>query len=655
MDDFVSVFTSELDAAITESTVLKTRTVRKRQCLPRYILKLIRKKNAEWSKAKDAVDKTAYYKARNAFRMSLTAWRAGKKQLINGRNKSHFYRFIKERLGKRSSLQSLTISDNNGIKQGKEVAEIFSNEFSSNFCQDANVPIEFSDGSEERLMFNCTRDDVLRLLSSSPNSATGPDGYSYATLKQLGAAIIEPLIIIFQQSLQSGKFPTLWKEAKILTLYKGKGDAMCAGSYRLISLCSCLSNMLQRLVKKQLITHLSMNLSLSGSQHGFVCGRSTITNVLSCDALIAEFEIKKVSYDIIALDLKKAFDKVPPDKLLLLLASTSLHCSALNWLQSFLSGRSQKVYDNGCYFEAKPVRSGVVQGSVLGPVLFTIFLDTLLKDLPIPSFAYADDIKLVFEIKDNNLPLVKSALDTFEQWSGKNGMPLSLDKNLVLHCGHNNPRHVYSLFGEDLKQMETLADLEVARSKDCSYHDHHLNVVKKGCRAAGAILHAFTTRDPAFLWPAYKLYVQPTRMYCAQAWSPVRLGVVDELESVPRRFSKRLTGMRDVTYEQRLKKLKSLSLANERTKTDLVMVYKCLHRKIDVTASDLGLSVSANNEHSGQFRLKTFRPPTTSVSSLFKFRAPREWNALVKSAKTANSLLIFKRAVTQKFNGCCFN
>ena len=155
-------------------------------------------------------------------------------------------------------------------------------------------------------------------------------------MKQLGAAIIEPLVIIFQQSLQSGKFPTLWKEAKILPLYKGKGDSMCAGSYRPISLCSCLCKMLERLVKEQLLTHLSKNHPLSGSQHGFVCGRSTTTNVLSCDALIAEFKIKKVPYDIIALDLKKAFDKVPHDKLLLSLASTSLHRSALNWLQSFL-------------------------------------------------------------------------------------------------------------------------------------------------------------------------------------------------------------------------------------------------------------------------------------------------------------------------------
>ena len=73
VDDFVSVFTSELDAAITEPTVLKTRTVKKRQCVPRYILKLIRKKNAKWSKANDAVDKTAYYKALNAFRTSLAA------------------------------------------------------------------------------------------------------------------------------------------------------------------------------------------------------------------------------------------------------------------------------------------------------------------------------------------------------------------------------------------------------------------------------------------------------------------------------------------------------------------------------------------------------------------------------------------------------
>ena len=119
----------------------------------------------------------------------------------------------------------------------------------------------------------------------------------------------------------------MWK-AKILPLYKGKDDSMSAGSYRPISLCSCLGKM--HLVKEQLFTHVSKNHPLSGSQHGFVCGRSTTTNVLSCDALIAEFEIKKVPNDIIALDLKKALDKVPHDKLLVSLASTSLHHSALN-------------------------------------------------------------------------------------------------------------------------------------------------------------------------------------------------------------------------------------------------------------------------------------------------------------------------------------
>ena len=113
-------------------------------------------------------------------------------------------------------------------------------------------------------------------------------------------------------------------------------------------------------------------------------------------------------------------------------------------------------------------------------------------------------------------------------------------------------------------------------------------------------------------------------MFCAQAWSPVWLGVIDELESVPRRYLKRLTGMHDLTYQQRLKELKSLSLASEKTKADLVMAYKCLHELIDVTASDLRFSVFANNERSEQFRLKAFRPPTKRVRSLFKFRVPRE-------------------------------
>jgi ribonucleases P/MRP protein subunit RPP40 len=225
----------------------------------------------------------------------------------------------------------------------------------------------------------------------------------------------------------------------------------------------------------------------------------------------------------------------------------------------------------------------------------------------LPVFAYADDIKIVAKVTDaTDSAKVQDAVTILERWSRDNRMPLSLEKCSVLHRGRNNPCHVYSLCGQPMMPGEVFVDLGITRSNDCAYSQHITSVITRGRRAAGAILHAFSSRDCDILWPAFVAYVKPIVMYGSCVWNPPWIGQIQQLEKIQRRFTKKLNGLHNLTYVDRLEYLNSLSLSVERTKADLVMVYKCIHRKNNVRLEDLGLSFSNNNERSGCPRLQRF-------------------------------------------------
>ena len=151
-------------------------------------------------------------------------------------------------------------------------------------------------------------DETLRNCSASNSS---PDGISYKVLKAVAQHFLAPLNIIFQQSLHAVLFPATWKHAIITPLFKSRGDHSNPASYRPISICSCLGKLLERVMQKQLIEFLKFNDRLCYHQHGFVAGRSTLTNVITCDKIIADAVLSGHAYDVLFFDFKAAFDKAP--------------------------------------------------------------------------------------------------------------------------------------------------------------------------------------------------------------------------------------------------------------------------------------------------------------------------------------------------------
>ena len=237
--------------------------------------------------------------------------------------------------------------------------------------------------------------DAIKCLSSS--SSAGVDGLASKFFKNCSIPLSVPLQYIFSMSLSQGKLPTDWKIGKVIPIFKNKGSRSEPSNYRPVSLTSISCKIMERVLKKHINKHLSANNLITSSQHGFRSGRSTQTQVLEClNDWTQALDVDK-SVDVIYLDISKAFDTVSHTKLCHKLRKYGFHGPVLKWIEDFLSERSQFVQVNNSRSDNARVKSGVPQGSVLGPVLFLIFINDIIDAVKYSCIKiFADDTKPYF-------------------------------------------------------------------------------------------------------------------------------------------------------------------------------------------------------------------------------------------------------------------
>ena len=377
---------------------------------PRWINKMmqkfIRRKRKKWKNFKGSGRQEDYLAFKVIQSQTTLAVKEAKRDFEKNLAKNikkdsiSFYAYYRENNRSRVGIGPLEDADGQTMTDELEQATFPNSFFSSVFTKEETIDYElplttFSEEDNERLTdIDITRDRVLQKLQKfDPTKAPRVDGISSRVLVELADEIAEPLAAIFQNSLETGEVPHSWKVADIVPLFK-KGMKSVLANYRPVSLTLHIGKLMEKFIKEEITGHLSHYDLLNDTQHGFMRGRSCLTNLLTYMEGVTRMLDEGKNVDIIYLDFAKAFDKVPHHRLIGKVASMGVEGRVKGCIQQWLEGRRQRVVINGRYSDWTDVTSGVPQGSILGPTLFLMFINDLEDGVQSTVVKFADDTKV---------------------------------------------------------------------------------------------------------------------------------------------------------------------------------------------------------------------------------------------------------------------
>mgnify|MGYP000403395009 CR=1 FL=1 len=414
-------------------------------------------------------------------------------------NPKAFWRYTNSKLKTRTKIGNLLNEDGSITTTSKEKADVLNKFFSSVFTEEAtqNIPTLAPQYDGLPLDDIDIQSDTIKkkLLELKISKAAGPDGWHPRVLNELAAQLCEPLSILLRKSLDSGQLPDIWKMAHVVPIHK-KGSRSVAGNYRPVSLTAIIAKVFESLIRDALVTHMMDNGLFADEQHGFVPGRSCMTQLLLVMEEWTKILENGTPLDVIYLDFRKAFDSVPHQRLIKKLQAYGIKGKLLDWITGFLTGRRQRVIVDGHLSDWAQVTSGIPQGSVLGPILFVIFINDMPSSITSICKLFADDAKVYRSIAtDADAERMQGDLDDLEQWADTWQMGFNTDICKSMHLGATNPHHIYKMNGNDLIQVREEKDLGVKIYNQLKFHAHSALVVNKAFQILAVISKSFACLD----------------------------------------------------------------------------------------------------------------------------------------------------------------
>lgn len=552
-------------------------------------------------------------------------------------------------------------TDSNLYTLNKDKANILNRQFQSVFTPVS--PLNLSQLCDQALDSNhanpsypampeikIDRNGILKLLFNlRPGKAAGPDQLKPIVLKELRNEIAPIIELIFTLSLSSGQVPREWTSAIVCPLYK-KSDKSDPANYRPISLTCILCKVMEHIVASNLTKHLSAHDILYDLQHGFREKRSCETQLIQ---LVDDLSRKMVSghqVDLILLDFSKAFDKVSHSKLLYKLQKYGVKGTTLQWINAFLSDRTQSVVLEGEESEHVSVTSGVPQGSVLGPLLFLVYINDLPDNIKSQVRLFADDTAVYITVNNTqDSQTLQHDLDLLQKWEATWEMDFNPSKCQVLHISRSKHpvKCPYTLHGQTLEVVDHAKYLGVDISSNLSWNHHINRTTTSAGKTLGFLRRNIKTRREDIKQCAYKTLVRPQVEYASTVWSPHTQQSIHKVEMIQRRAI-RWVKHNYSTYDSVTQMQESLgwrSLEQRRADAQVTMFYKIIHGLVAVPLPAYIEHPKVITRHMHPFSYRQIHAYANYYKYSFFPRAIVLWNRLPLDIVVLSDLDSFKRGV----------
>jgi hypothetical protein len=473
--------------------------------------------------------------------------------------------------------------------------------------------------------------DQLKALDIS--KATGPDGISPKLLFEAGHSIVPSLTRLINLSLSSKAVPKKWKEANVLPLFK-KGDKSNVNNYHPVSLLSCPGKILEKVVFKYTYNYIRDSNLLSPDQSGFKPGDST-TNQLSylyhkfCEALDQKKEVR-----IIFCDISKAFDCVWHDGLLFKLKKFGIHGNLLLWFKDYLSERYQKVVIRGQHSVSGLIQAGVPQGSVLGPLLFLIYINDLTEVTRANIKLFADDTSLYLDFDDPNTAanVLNVDLHNIQNWASQWLIKFSAPKTKLMTCSYKKNTFPNINFGnETLADVASHKHLGLILSSKLSWSEHISSIIKSVSSMSDVLRRLKYNLDRKSIEAIYFSFIRPKLEYASHIWDNCSQRDAELLEKIQFDIAHIVTGARKGASHAAIHAETNWpTLAQRRTANKLKNFIKIMNNEApqylqELLPPKIG-DFRPNSRHADDFQLVKAR--TQTFKNSFILSTSKLWNDL---------------------------
>lgn len=507
---------------------------------------------------------------------------------------SSFWSFVNNKRGKTRLPGRMHYNDTE-LNNPQAIVEAFSNYFSSVFLQpsdndNTNTNFEFDLNLPDISIRSLSEEEIILSIKKLKNKmTTGPDHIPSFFVRDCAYVLCQPLRILFNLSLKQGVFPDIWKNASVCPILK-QGDSSDIANYRPITLLCNFAKAFEVSLYNR-IYPLTKNI-LTVDQHGFMNKRSTNTNLLCFTQYLSRKIDQQGQVDAIYTDFSKAFDRINHTILLAKLDRYGFSHMLVNLFSSYLSNRLQYVTYNGFKSSTYSATSGVPQGSNMGPLLFSLFINDIDDILKCDKLLFADDLKIFAPINSvDDCSNLQSELNKLVGWCGSNHLSLNISKCKVITYSRkaNSTIYDYHIDSQSLSRTDSTKDLGIYFDNKLTFSKHIDTTVSSSMRTLGFILRLgqdFRSND--VLIKLFFTYVRSKLEYCSLTWNPIYDCHIQSIESVQRKFLKYLTFRIDGRYPHRgidnsylLKSFNFNSLKFRRHFYSLKFLYLLLHNNVD--------------------------------------------------------------------------